>query len=327
MKLRLVYINIYLFLLTAPANLFAQRSAIDSGYIGLFKYNNVIELYPGIYSTHFNFTTPKNPKDNYKLAVNSSGFIGIYIGYKWLSLKYSWAIPGTELAKNIKLQSTSLGFSFGRRRWNFRPFFDSYSGLLIPEQPREREYRAFRDIKFTDAGIDIFYFFNIRRFSYRAANGFSEQQMRSKGAFFIKVTPMWQKINWEQPSHNVITDSTTYTLLAYDPEWFSLIARIGYSHNFSLRKGRWNIAPTLLLGGGALREINTGINHLQLVTDIQASLRTGYNSNLYYFYLGARWNKLQTNLFIKNLHQVNTNFSITAGYRFHSLRKKIFGIL
>ena len=80
---------------------------------------------------------------------------------------------------------------------------------------------------------------------------------------------MWQKVNWEEPSRELIPDSTTFQLLSYDPEWFSLIARIGYSYNFSFKKGRWIIAPALVAGGGALKEVNTGIRHLQLVTDVQ----------------------------------------------------------
>jgi hypothetical protein len=316
----------FLLMIPRPA-LFAQHSSIDSGYIRLFEKTNVIELYPGIYSTRFNFSNRGEPKSNYRLVANSSGFVGFYLGYKWFSLKYSWAIPGTQLAKNIKLQSTSLGFSFGMRKYSFRPFYNVYDGLLIPADLRSRDFRAFRDIKFTEAGLDMFYFFRTDRFSFRAANGFSEQQIKSKGSFFLKLTPMWQKVNWEDPSRDVITDSATYTLLAYDPEWFSMIARIGYGYNFSFKKGKWSIAPSVLIGGGALREINTGVDHLQLVTDIQASLRAGFNSPLYYVYGTVRWGDLKTNLFIKNLHQVNSNFSITGGYRFRSLKKKILRVL
>ncbi len=306
--------------------LFAQRE-IDSNYIRPFEKNNVLEVYPGIYSTRFNFTQPKDRQNNYRLVANSSGFVGIYLSYKWLSLKYSWAIPGTELAKKVRLQSRSLGFSFGNRRWSFRPFYDTYDGLLVPEDPRNRAFRVFRDIKFSDAGADIFYFLNTRQFSFRAANSFSEQQVKSSGSVFIKITPMWQKVNWESPSREVITDSSTYNLLAFDPEWFSIISRIGYSYNLVLRNHRWSIAPAILLGGGALREINTGVNHLQLVTDIQAWIRCGFSIPDYYIYFTGRWSHLQTNLLIKNLRQVNTNFSITGGYRFGNLKRKILRIL
>ena len=306
--------------------LFAQQE-IDSNYIRRFEKNNVLEIYPGVYSTRFNFSQPKDRQNNYRLVANSSGFVGVYFGYKWLSLKYSWAIPGTELAKKVRLQSRSLGISFGNREWSFRPFYNTYDGLLVPEDPGNREFRVFRDIKFSDAGVDILYILNTTQFSFRAANSFSERQVKSRGSVFIKLTPMWQKVNWELPSRDVITDSTTYDLLAYDPEWFSIISRIGYSYNYVLKNNRWSIAPAILIGGGALKEINTGVDHLQLVTDIQAWIRCGYSISNYYIYFTGRWGHLQTNLFIKNLRQVNTNFSITGGYRFGNLKKKLLRLL
>src|SRR6476620_6357594 len=91
MDQRKVIITTLIITLIAATRSFAQPSPIDSSYINVFQKNNVVELYPSIYSTHFNFTNPKkNSKDNYRLLVNSSGYVGFYIGYKWLSLKYSW---------------------------------------------------------------------------------------------------------------------------------------------------------------------------------------------------------------------------------------------
>lgn len=328
MKLRLRCLLITLFLFAGiDQRLAAQNTLSDSNYIYRFEKRNVVELYPGISSTKFNFTNPGELKNDYRLVANRSGNIGVYLGYKWVTLKYSWAIPGTQLDKNVKLQYTSLGFNFRIKKWSIRPFYNLYNGLLLPQKPRSGDFKPIRDIKFSDAGVDFFYFFRTSKFSIGAANSFSEKQIKSYGSFFLKLTPMWQKINWQSPSHELITDSTTYMLLADDPEWVSLIARIGYNHNFSFRKGKWSIAPFLILGGGALREINTGIHHLQLVTDVQGGIRAGYNGHHYYIYLNARWGNLQTNLIIKNMHQVNTNLSITGGYRFKSLKKKIMGIL
>lgn len=306
---------------------FAQHADFDTNYISRFDKRNLVELYPGISSTRFKFTNPGERKNDYSLVANKSGNIGIYLAYKWVSLKYSWAIPGTALDKDVKLQYTSLGFNFGIKRWAIKPFYNAYNGLLIPERPGGRDFTPARDIKFKDAGIDVFYFLHTRRFSIKAANSFTEKQIRAAGSAFLKFTPMWQEIKWEKPSHNVITDSTTYQLLAYNPEWFSVIMRMGYTYNFSFRKGRWSIAPTLIIGTGVLKELNTGVNHLQLVTDVQASLRAGHNGRNYYYYVNAKWGNLQTNLFIKNMTQVNTSISLTIGRRFGSLKDKIFGFL
>ncbi|MEP7257497.1 MAG: DUF4421 family protein [Flavitalea sp.] len=307
--------------------LIAQQPDIDSNYIRKFERSNVIEVYPGSYSSRFNFSTPGMHRKDYSLVANSSGYVGIYLNYKWISLKYSWGMPGTQLDNGVKLKYASLDFRFGGRKMAFWPFYDSYNGLLIPGINRRNGYKPFRNIQFTDAGADFYYFTNTRRFSFGAANYFSEQQTRSAGSVFLMGTPLWQQVNWKNPSRNMVRDSATFKLLSLNPQWVSAIARIGYTYNFIFQEGQWSIAPAVLIGGGGLREINTANKHLQAVYDLQSWVNAGYNGPRYYFYINARWDDLQTNLFIKNLSRINTDFSVTAGYRFHSLKKKIAQIL
>lgn len=308
------------------ANLFAQQATVDSNFIKPFYKQNALEVYPGIYSTRFNFTNRGQQKNDYRLAVNSSGYLGAYVNYKWLSLKYVVNMPGTQLDKDVKFKYTSLRFRFGNRQMLFHPFFDSYNGLLIPEAQRHR-YQPFRNIRFADAGFDYYYFTNTKYCSFRAGNFFSEKQVKPAGAFFLMATPMWQQINWINPTRNLIRDSATYTLLSSDPQWVSMVTGVGYFYNFVFSKGRWIVSPALLIGAGGLREINTINKKIRGVSNIQAWLNAGYNGPNYYCYLNASWNNLQTNLFIKNMHQIDSDISFTCGFRFNNRRKKILGIL
>src|SRR5450432_3000822 len=135
MQYRTLYSIAFLFIsMLTHAVVFAQPPAFDSNYIHVFNKTNVIEIYPGIYSTHFNFSSPGQRKNDYSLVANSNAHISTNINYKWLSLRYSWAMPGTQLDKNVKLQYTSLGLNFKIGQMRFRPFYESYNGLLIPKQ-------------------------------------------------------------------------------------------------------------------------------------------------------------------------------------------------
>lgn len=317
---------LYGFLFT-PILAGAQRFRIDTSYIKIFKRTNIAEIYGGDHSTHFNFSDRHVFKSNFRLVANSSAYIGGYFNYKWLSLKYSFALPGTELEKDTKFKYTSLGYRFSGRRKIVHLFYDTYNGLLIPVGNRKDSFETFRDIRFWDAGLDFYYFFNAKKYSYYAANNFSERQLKPAGSFLIMITPMFQKINWEHPSRDLIRDSLTYDLLSTDPGWFSFISRAGYTYNFVWHHGKWSIAPVLLVGAGFMKEINTEKNGLQWVSDIRTWIKAGYNGRTYYVYLNAKWGTLQTNLLIKTMHQVDDNISITAGYRFESLNKKILGIL
>jgi len=306
---------------------FAQKHAVDSNYIQPFDKTNIIEIYPDIYSTRFNFYSPRERKNNYSLVANSNAHISTNLNYKWLSLSYSWAMPGTELDKHVRLQYTSLNLTLGGKQMRFRPFYESYNGLLIPVQKVKRRYDIFQGIQFTSAGFDYYFFSNTKQFSFNAAKSFSLKQVKSAGSIFVMATPSWQKINWKTPSRALVKDSTTYNLLSQRPEWISFIVRIGYTYNFAIDKGKWIIAPAILTGAGLLREINTAERSMHAVTNMQAWLNAGYNGPVFYFYLHAWWNNQQTDLLIKDMKQVNSNFSLTAGYRFHNFHKKILGLL
>ncbi len=246
---------------------FAQHQKTDSNYIHAFAKTNVIEIYPGIYSTHFNFTHSGQRKNDYSLVANSSAHISTNINYKWLNLKYSWAMPGTELDKNVKLQYASLGLNFRIKQMRFHPFYESYNGLLIPKQNKKNDsFRIFSGIQFTDVGFDYYFFTNTKLFSVSAARSFSVNQVKSSGSVFSMITPAWQKINWKDPSRNLLPDSSTYDLLSQDPEWVSLIIRVGYTYNFILQKGKWIIAPAVLAGAGLIKELNIPGSKLQPIT-------------------------------------------------------------
>lgn len=305
----------------------AQNRPVDSNYIRTFERSNVIEIYPDIYSTRFNFSNPRQRKNDYSLVANSNAHISTNLNYKWLSLRYSWAMPGTQLDRNVKLQYTSLGLNFGGKQMRFRPFYESYVGLLVPVHKIKNSFNIFDGIQFTSAGFDYYFFTNTKLFSFSAAKSFSQKQVKSAGSVFLMVTPSWQKINWKTPSRDLVKDSATFVLLSQDPEWISFIARLGYTHNFVIDKGKWIIAPACMIGAGLLNEINKPGKKLQPVTNMQAWINAGFNGPYYYFYFNAFWNNLHTNLLIKNMNQVNNNFSLTAGYRFPNFRKKLFRLL
>ncbi|WPQ61514.1 DUF4421 family protein [Chitinophaga sancti] len=315
----------YLFLsVIFPASVFAQKT--DSAYIQPFQRKNTFELYSGTYSTTFKFRTHRNRQHNYKLAVNSSGYLGGDVSYKWLYLQYSVNIPGTELDNKAKYHYRLIRMQFGSHAVSVEPFYNAYNGLLIPNHDH-RGYEAFQGIDFTNAGLDLFYYINHKKYSYKAATSFSEQQLQSAGAVFLAATPLWHQISWRKPTPHLISDSSTYNLLSSNPSWLSLVFKGGYTHNIVLGQHKWIIAPAVMFGAGALHELNTNNYRLQAVTDMQGWINGGYNGDKYYAYLNASWENLNTNLLVKDMHRTDWNLGFTLGYRFAHLPKKILGIL
>lgn len=303
----------------------AQHTKTDSAYIKPFEKQNVLELFPGIYHTKFDFTNPGSRSRGFKMVANSSGYAGFFFNYKWLSVENSFAVPGTYLDKQTKLKYNSLHFRFFTGPFMIRPYYNSYNGLLIPYN--RNNYAVDRNILFKEAGTEILWCSNANRFSFREANAFSEQQLKSAGGFIIKATPLWQQLQLKNADGSSIIDVPTSRLFSTSPRWISLTARIGYNYSFVFSNGKWTVSPAVLVGKGLLKELNQNTSKFSSVSGVQSWLNTGYNGTDYYVYFSAAFDDLQTNLILKNMHQLNTDFSVTAGFRFANAKHKLLGIL
>lgn len=297
----------------------AQSNKADSNYIKPFEKTNIAELYSGIYNTTFNFRDKADRENSYKLRVNSSAYIGADVIYKGLFILYAFNVPGTELNNKAKFRYRQINFRFGSRKLIFQPFFTSYSGMLIPQEHR-RDFELFQGINFLNAGLEVYYYFNPTRFSPKAAYAFSEKQIRSYGSPFVSLTGMWNKIKWKDPSTDLIHDPQTYSLLASHPQWISLIGKLGYAYNLSLKN--WLIAPSVMAGAGLIRENTPEGSAIRPVTKVQATLNGGFNGDHFYFYTGGMISNESNRLLVKNVQSTNWTVNLTLGHRFRSFKKK-----
>ena len=326
-SLQLYVVCLGIFFCFFSTNIYGQVET-DSSFVKSFERDNIIEIYPGVYATKFSFTNPFRSRGDFRLVANSSAYAGFYFNYKWLSVKYSWALPGTRLDKNVKLKFTDLQFRFNTNRMSFHPFYEAYNGLLFQPARRRRSFETFRDIMFTSAGTDLLYYFNASAFSHRAANYFSEMQLKTSSSFFILATPQWQQIKWVNPPQQMtIKDSTATRLLVSNPSWISVSVNGGYQHNFVFKKGLFSISPAIAAGGGLLKETNLGKNSIKPVLSARGWINIGYNGQLFYAYLNAASLVTQSKLAIRQMTKSSSDYSLTFGYRFDSYHKKIAGIL
>lgn len=306
---------------------FAQSKKLqDSNYISHFERRNVVEVYTGFNFTNFNFNGLKKAPSSFRLAANTNAYMGFNFNYKWASVSYSFAIPGTRLDNNIRLKHVSASFRYNYKQWSIIPSYNFYNGLLLQNNEDRKDFDPFRDMNYYDAGFKLLHFSNIHKYSYKSATSFSEQQIKPVGSIIIMAVPRWQSIRWKNPSHDLISDSLTYNVLASNPQWVSLTLGGGYNYNFIFNNGKWIISPAAIIGAGALKEIQRQ-GYVQPIFDAQAWVNAGYNGDRIYYFVRASWENTQTKLLIKNLNAINRGISFTIGYRFKSLPKTIFGIL
>ncbi|SDE14160.1 DUF4421 family protein [Niabella drilacis] len=298
----------------------------DTAFIAGFDRENTIEAYPGYYTTRFSFEGYGKRPAAFRLTANSNAYTGFFINYKWLSFQYAWGIPGTELAKGIRLKHASFSFRYNRPRVSFYPFFDGYDGLLLRTAKRHPRFDSFRGMQLFRAGVRTYYFTNTEHYTYRAGLSFAERQLRPAGGFIFNMIPQWQQINWKTPSRALIRDSVTYRLLASDPQWISLVAGGGYNYNWVFNRGAWIVSPAVIGGIGGLRELNNA-RSVQPMLNLQAWVNAGYSGPVFYAYINGSIQASQTHLIVRKLNTMDDEVSLTLGYRFKGHSKKILGML
>lgn len=298
----------------------------DTSFIATFDRDNTVEIYPGYYTTRFNFTGYGKRPSSFRLTANTNAYAGFFVNYKWLAFQYAWGIPGTELAKGIKLKHVSFSFRYNRPRVSLYPFFDGYDGLLLQTAKPHARFDSFRGMQLFRAGLRAYYFTNTTHYAYRAGLSFSEQQLRSAGGVIFSAIPQWQQINWKSPSRALIRDSVTYQLLASDPQWLSLVAGTGYNYNWVFQKGKWIVSPALIAGIGGLKELNR-TRSVQPMLNLQAWVNAGYSGPVFYACINGTIQASQTHLIVRKLNTMDDEVSLTLGYRFKSHSKKILGML
>nr|WP_300726283.1 DUF4421 domain-containing protein [uncultured Bacteroides sp.] len=190
---------------------FAQKigktfSEIDTTYITPYKYNLAFMVEHSLWHEHYKIRTNVNGhKQSISLAPTPTPKIGAYFGWRWIFLGLSVSIP--ELVGNSKpdkskqeyvfnLYSSRVGVDLYYRKTgsNFR--IKSYSGFDIPDTYIGQKFDG---LKSKIVGLNAYWIFNNKRFSYPAAYSQSTNQRISCGSFMA---------GFSYSKHNVTFDHT-----------------------------------------------------------------------------------------------------------------------
>jgi hypothetical protein len=183
-------------------------------------------------------------------------------------------------------------------------------------------------VNYLGAMARVTYVVNAKQFSLSAALNYANQQVKSAGSLLFNLTPSWQQFHLTGPRDTDVqpADSAFVRVVSGQPSVISLVANGGYTYNFIFGKGHWNINPFAWGGMGAQRETNVN-EHIRPVLTYRFQLNAGYNSDRYYMYLNASYERsighLANSRWIKN----SGDIYFTAGYRIGKLKKKLLGIL
>jgi hypothetical protein len=263
---------------------------------------------------------------------NNSTSLGVGFYLFEIALELAFAAPVDEQSQARFGTSDASDFQLNAlgKYWGFDIYRQKYSGFYIDDSfvqiPADQPYPQRPDIVTRNFGLAGIYTFNRDKFSLRSSYNFAEQQLVSRGSWFVTGTINSFKMdgdsvllsinNREAFSEYADFEALRYTTFGVAP---------GYSHNFIYKSFFFNI--TLGIGpahnwtyirqtdGSERNDIS--VNSISVVR-----LGLGYNSDR--FFAGMGFVNQSRNLKIEDFRISNSTgiFKLLVGYRF-----KEFGIL
>lgn len=297
---------------------------VDTMYISPNKYNFAFMLEQSTWFEHYRLGGGKGSNNqSINLAPNANAKLGIYFGWRWIFLGISFDIKdllGKEKSpyqKNRKelmlnLYSSKFGVDIYSRRTGSDFKITSYSNFDLQNDYVDTHFEGFESkIK----GLNAYWIFNHRKFSYPAAFSQSTNQRRSCGSLMAGFSYSQHKITFDQSllpyeMQEQIRPSLQFHNLKYTDYNLS----VGYGYN-------WVFAKHCLLNVSLLPAIgfkkarvddqptSTESGWKEWIKDVNFDLitRAGITWNNSKYYIGA-------SLILHTYDYRKENFSMTNSF-------------
>jgi len=218
---------------------------IDTNYVEPNKYNFAFMLENSSWYEYYRLSSNGNKPQRLTIAPNMSYKLGAYFGWKWIFL--GWSIDLKDLLGNDK--STKKKTEFGLSLYSSMVGGDIYfrksgsdfkirstSGIFNSNETPEydKDIDGFSvDIK----GVNAYWVFNHKRFSYPAAYSQSSNQRHSAGSFIAGFSYSQHKIHFD---HNQLPAPLLMNLsdaLKFNEVYYSDYSiNFGYAYNWVFAK-------------------------------------------------------------------------------------------
>ncbi len=193
--------TLYILFALVNINLFSQVEAklsnnnlkYDSLYIENVSDKLAIRIYNIWKATELKLTELETNK-SLLLKPNSSMNIGLGFNYKWLGLGVAVGMPFVNNDDSIYGKTKRFDFQLNLygRTMGADIYFQRYKGFYLSNPKNlvnwdKKAYPILEDMQVISAGASVYYFFNNKRFSYRAAFVRNEIQKKGQGSMVLGV--------------------------------------------------------------------------------------------------------------------------------------------
>lgn len=258
-----------------------------------------------------------------EMLSNPSTTVGFYLTYMAVSVGYDMNVSkyfngGERARKRFNLQFNCSLFAMEY----YTMSNDIGTTIRRMGHPGHVEHTDidFRGINTSSWGVDLYYFFNHKRYSQGAAFSYSKIQQRSAGSLFAGLSLWGQKYSFD------FWDLTEGPNPELPPSWGfyymvknrNYALRLGYAYNWVFHKG-WcmgvSVSPTLGLREGYINTPGKNGSSFGMSNLMRASLVYNYKTK-WFFGMVGRWDM---GLIYDKEHTLmasNLSLEISAGFRF-----------
>lgn len=259
----------------------------DTLYVSPNRYNlTIMPQYTFCYE-YYRFSA-LDGKQSIMLAPANRNKIGVYLGWRWIFLGYSFDLgneqPQTDLNFSFYTAAAGIDLFYRKRDSGYR--IRELRGFFENDTELTNYNRNFDGLAVEQLGLNLYYIFNHKRFSYPAAYSQSTNQRISAGSFILGITYNEQSFNFDHskfdPSiENRLDNSLKFRNINYKD--FSI--NFGYSYNWVFAKdfvANLSLTPAVGYKNTSLRLTSSKELFSSINFDLITRAAVVYNNSRYY---------------------------------------------
>lgn len=264
----------------------------DSIYVSPNLYNLTIMPQYSYGYDYYRFSS-KEHNQSIALSPGSSNKIGLYLGWRWIFLGYSFDLsdsdrPQTDL--NFSFYTSALGIDlFYRKRsegYQIRMLKGFYEEGTDGTNRLTTYDRNFDGLTVKQFGTNLYYIFNNKKFSYPAAYSQSTNQRISAGSFILGLSYNEQSFLFDYSKFDApIREQLSEGLKFKNVEYKDFSINFGYSYNWVFAKdflANLSLTPAIGYKNTSLRLANSKEFLSSINMDLITRAAIVYNNSRYY---------------------------------------------
>ncbi len=212
----------------------------DTAYISPNRYNLTIMPQYSYGYDYYRFSS-REQVQSIALSPGSSNRIGLYLGWRWIFLGYSFDLSGSKSPQtdlNFSFYTAALGIDLFYRKRSEGYQIRMLKGFYEDGVNKLKTYnRNFDGLTVSQIGTNLYYIFNRRKFSYPAAYSQSTNQRRSAGSFIVGLSYNEQSFLFDYSKFDApIREQLSEGLKFKEVEYKDFSINFGYSYNWVFAK-------------------------------------------------------------------------------------------